>query len=265
MQCLIATLFIRYSNMDYIFASVLQYILVWLVLISYDVACQWFVNLFQRMEKHWPQDLKPRVGTTLIPAIPKLHEPMHLQKDHQVFSLNFIHGVGLSDCECPERVWSPHNALGNSTKTQGPGSRQDVLDDHFNFWNWSKYISMGKTLIRRYKASIKDRNIQSEGHRGLTASLDNGLVGRWEQMCKDWDDDGFPKKKKNPYQSASSCTFFLFLFRTFHPKRLWRQRRRSHSRSTTHEDMSVFTQRGCPTSRAQSTQDTILMRTTAGI
>ena len=52
-------MFLRYSNMDYIFGSVLQLILVAMVLISYDVACQWFVNLFTRMKNDWPSEIKP--------------------------------------------------------------------------------------------------------------------------------------------------------------------------------------------------------------
>ncbi|KAF9472822.1 hypothetical protein BDN70DRAFT_818093, partial [Pholiota conissans] len=174
----------RYSNMDYVFGSALQFVLVNTVLISYDIMCQWFINLFKRIEKDWPNHIKPRAGMTFIPAIPKLHEPMHNVAGHEVYSLNFIKGVGHSDCECVERVWAPHNALANSTKTQGPGSRQDVLDDHFGFWNWQKYFSMGTTLLRRYVA----------------ASLDKTLVDKWERMCIEWDGDVFPKMKKNPYQ-----------------------------------------------------------------
>ncbi|PPR04026.1 hypothetical protein CVT26_001447 [Gymnopilus dilepis] len=194
----------RYANMDFIFGSVLQYIMVLLVLISYDVACQWFVNIFTRIEQHWPDSIKPRSTMTLVPAIPKLHEPMHEQKGHQVYSLNLIKGVGLSDCECPERVWAPHNALSNSTKTQGPGSRHDVLDDHFHFWNWLKYIGLGKTLLRRYKAAVAQRNLQQEGHRGLTASLDAKTVSKWERLCLDWDAETFPKKSRNPYHSEET-------------------------------------------------------------
>jgi len=134
--------------MDYVFASVLQQVMVPIVLISYDIACQWFVNLFKRVEEHWPEELKVAPRTKkLIPAIPKLHEPMHQTVGHQVFSLNYIPGVGLSNCECPEHVWVPHNALGNATKTQGPGSRQDILDDHFGSWDWNKYVGMGSTLL----------------------------------------------------------------------------------------------------------------------
>ncbi|KDR74714.1 hypothetical protein GALMADRAFT_70522 [Galerina marginata CBS 339.88] len=173
----------RYPNMDYIFGSVLRFVMVLWVLISYDIACQWFANLSKRIEEHWPEEIKPTRPINLIPAIPKLHEPMHDQTNHQVYSLNYICGAGHSDCECPERVWAPHNALGNSTKTQAPGSRHDVLDDHFGFWNWQKYIGLGATLLRKYRA----------------AALDQKLVQEWEVMCVEWEEDAFPKKKKNPY------------------------------------------------------------------
>ncbi|KDR70910.1 hypothetical protein GALMADRAFT_144380 [Galerina marginata CBS 339.88] len=173
----------RYANMDYVFGSSLRSVLLLpFILISYDIAST----------------------TQLIPAIPKLHEPMHGTANHQVYSLNFIPGVGASDLETPERIWSAHNPLGNSTKTQGPGSRQDVLDDHFGFWNWCKYIGLGSTLMRRYKRAVADRNIQAEGHRGLTESLDADLVASWEELCVEWEADTFPKTKTNPYQTDNS-------------------------------------------------------------
>ncbi|KAF9536717.1 hypothetical protein CPC08DRAFT_652023, partial [Agrocybe pediades] len=201
----------RYANMDYIFASTIQNFLLPLVVISYDIACQWFINIFKRMEEHWPEDLKIPSTTKLIPAIPKLHEPMHQTANHQVYSLNFIPGVGMSDCECPERVWGPHNCLGNSTKTQGPGSRQDVLDDHFGFWNWMKVVNLGLTLLRKYKSALAERNLQAEAHRGLSASVGSNSVQQWEQICEEWEKDVFPKTKKNPYHNADACEYSLLL------------------------------------------------------
>ena len=198
--------------MDYIFASAIQNITVLFLLISYDIACQWFTNLFKHMQD-WPAHLTIPPSITLTPAIPKLHEPMHTAANHHAYSLNFISGVGASDFECPERFWAAHNALGNATKTQGPGSRHDILDDHFNFWNWQKYIGMGKTLMRKYKASLAERNTQVEGHRGLTATLDTKLVAKWESMCIAWEAEGFPKTKTNPYEtdSNSMCLFLLLV------------------------------------------------------
>lgn len=186
--------------MDYIFGSALKFCYTAWILVSYDICCQWFVNLFKRMNDHWPIDIRAKDGVTMVPAIPKMHEPAHGKANHEKFSLNFIPGVGLSDLEGPERIWAAHNALGNSTKTQGPGSRHDVLDDHFNFWNWQKYANMGKTLMARYKKAVAERNTQVEGHRGLTDSLDKSKVAEWESICTKWEEAPFPKTGvKNPY------------------------------------------------------------------
>jgi hypothetical protein len=187
--------------MDYIFALTIQQRTLLLILISYDIACQWFVNLFKWMTEHWPHELHLPLSTAFISAIPKLHEPMHESANHQVYSLNYISGAGLSDLECPERVWAGHNAIGNSTKTQGPGSRHDVLDDHFGFWNWQKYTTIGNTLMRKYR---NERNLQTEAHQGLNSSLATELVEKWESVCVEWEGDSFPKMKKNPYQSNGS-------------------------------------------------------------
>lgn len=192
--------------MDYIVGSSLQLSTLLFVILSYDITCQWFTNLSERM-KTWPDSIKIPSQTKTRPLIPKLHEPGHKKINHEKFSFNFAHGVGQTDGECPERIWAHHNVLGNATKTQGPGSRQDVLDDHFGFWNWQKYAGMGSTLMRRYKAAIRDRNIQVEGHRGFTATVPLDLVASWEAVCAAWDASPHSKRVKNPYhtQGARKC------------------------------------------------------------
>ncbi|KAH9476140.1 hypothetical protein JR316_0011711 [Psilocybe cubensis] len=199
----------RYANMDYIFGTILKALTVVSVLASYDIACQWFLNLLRRMQEDWPPEIKPSSDMRFTPAIPKLHASMHKQShaNHDVYSLNLIPGAGQSDGECPERVWGPHNPVGNATKTMGPGARQDTLDDHFGFWNWLKYTSMRITLLKRYRRAVADRNAQVEGHRGLTESVKKEnpqLIDVWEKMCIEWELDKFPKdKKKNPYYMPS--------------------------------------------------------------
>ncbi|PBK59169.1 hypothetical protein ARMSODRAFT_983262 [Armillaria solidipes] len=179
----------RYAPMDYVFGSALQPFAGLLsMIISYDIACQWFVHLDERM-KNWPEEIPPP-SAKLTPAIPKFHEPAHKQDNHQEFSCNYIKGMAASDCEVPERIWGPNNAIGNSTKTMGPGSRHDVLDDNFGAWNWQKYTGM---------AAVKERNVQVEGHRGFTAALPQNLVEDWERMCVKWENDSFPKTAENPF------------------------------------------------------------------
>ncbi|KDR64862.1 hypothetical protein GALMADRAFT_82591, partial [Galerina marginata CBS 339.88] len=100
----------KYANMDYGFGRVLQFLFVLWVLISYDAACHWFVNLYQRIREHWPEDIKPKEGVSIEPLIPKLHDAGHKKtKNHEQFSFNLFKGVGLTDGECPERIWAPHN------------------------------------------------------------------------------------------------------------------------------------------------------------
>ncbi|PPQ97624.1 hypothetical protein CVT26_002547 [Gymnopilus dilepis] len=192
---------IRYCVMDFSVASALRFVCTVLYLIlSYDIACQWFLNFFNRVGNYWPDHLKPPASLQFIALIPKLHEKGHKQKrNHEQFSFNFCKGAGHTDGECPERIWSAHNTLGNATKTMGPGSRQDVLDDHFGFWNHEKYIGMGKTLMRRYKKAIPERNKQTEAHRGFTASLQPQDVQAWEKMCEEWDAAVFPRQMESPY------------------------------------------------------------------
>ncbi|SJL16269.1 uncharacterized protein ARMOST_19789 [Armillaria ostoyae] len=174
----------RYAPMDHIFgSSLLTFTNILAAIISYDIACQWFVNLYKRMNS-WPESIKPSDNLTLTPAIPKFHEPAHEEEGHEQFSCNLLPGMGASDLEVPERIWGPHNAVANSTKTMGPRSRMDVIDDHFGFWNWTKYASMGTTLARKYKAAIKERNVQVEGHRGFTEGIPKHLVEEWSLMCK---------------------------------------------------------------------------------
>lgn len=195
--------------MDYIFGSAIQGFKEHpVVLISYDISCQWFTNLDKRMAaKDWPKAFTIPKNTTLIPAIPKLHEPMHIAESHQVYSLNYIPGVGLSDMETPERVWGFHNPLGTSTRTQGWGTRHLVLDSHFSHWNWMKYASMGPTLLRKYRTALANRNLQVEAHRGLSEAIGKVLVAKWEAMCIAYEEDpSIPKVKPCPYDAGDVGT-----------------------------------------------------------
>lgn len=91
----------------------------------------------------WPANVRLRPGLHIRLYIPKFHAPAHKEENHEQYSFNLGDGAGLTDGEAPERVWAPHNALANSTKTAGPGTRQDILDDNFSFWNFLKSRNMG--------------------------------------------------------------------------------------------------------------------------
>lgn len=226
--------------MDFIFASAIRGCSLLLLLISYDIACQWFINFFKRM-KEWPEYLRvdPSVKTRAV--IPKFHEPAHTAKDHAQYCLHWVSGGAQCDCEGPERIWSPHNALGNSTKTQGPGHRHDTLDCHFAFWNFLKYISMGmsystcsdlkamanacfnsgRTLSKKYLRAVPERNRHIEAHRNFTSGLPPDSVVLWTAVVEAWEAERMdmiqePSKRKtkkkmavNPYEVAGTSMYVL--------------------------------------------------------
>ncbi|KAK0209697.1 hypothetical protein IW262DRAFT_1302151 [Armillaria fumosa] len=113
----------------------------------------------------------------ITPLVLKFHEPGHKVEEHEQFSFNLAEGVGLSDGECPEQIWAGHNALGNSTKTVGPGL----------------------TLWKHYKVAITERNWQEEVHRVFTQSLPPDMVSKWDDLCVAWEADKVPKTVLNPF------------------------------------------------------------------
>lgn len=130
--------------MDFIFALVVKLLLAELfpLIISYDTACQWFIKLFQQMGA-WPECLQIPKHVHVHAIILKLQFQSHHDKNHAQHCLHWMLGVGQCDCKGLEKIWAGHNALGNSTKSQGPGTHHNKLDFHFVFWNWLKYIVMG--------------------------------------------------------------------------------------------------------------------------
>ena len=125
--------------MDYIFGIVLQLIMVHLLLISYDIACQWFVNIFKRMEEHWPDEIKPTRPIKLIPAIPKLHEPMHgvvIKSTHSIIFLvlgsqiaNALSAFGphIMRWEIQQKLKGPALVMTSSMTTSVSGTGRNIL------------------------------------------------------------------------------------------------------------------------------------------
>ncbi|KAF8146220.1 hypothetical protein K438DRAFT_1910745 [Mycena galopus ATCC 62051] len=120
----------KYGNMDYILASAWRHFLaVLFLLLSYDIRCQWWKNLRERLGK-LPSALRLELALYFVKyVIPKLHILGHLRKCQEIFSLLFVQGSAQADMEGIERIWSSSGPMGASTREMGPGSRQDTLDD----------------------------------------------------------------------------------------------------------------------------------------
>ncbi len=67
---------------------------------------------------------------------------------------------------------------------------------------------LGTTLARKYKAAIKEQNVQVEGHCGLSANLPADLVETWDKLCVQWENDRFPKSMENLFHVDGECEYY---------------------------------------------------------
>lgn len=134
--------------MDYILAMSLQAVAVLCVLVTYDIACQFFTNFWNRRDD-LPVPLRPvvdRFKDRIIVKIPKLHIVGHNKGCQGIYSLNYTRGAGRLDGEAIERNWGWLNKAAASTKEMMPSARRETLDDFCNFANYRKTLGLGASL-----------------------------------------------------------------------------------------------------------------------
>jgi len=204
----------RYANMDYIFASILKHHDTNLhKVVSYNIACQWSVNLPECLAK-LPSNIRPpALGSTDI-VIPKLHVYSHKLNCQTDYSLNYLRGAGRTDGEGIERTHSNTGPVSASTKQMGPGYHHDSLDWHWTHWNWQKFVGLGKCYCH-FILFIVFTNLYRTGnllYRKLTKALleakEHGQVFQcftelqlddvpdWLAMATAWEQD---HTNPNPY------------------------------------------------------------------
>ena len=138
----------RYLNSDYIFLKTLFATAIMLLVISYDITCQWHKNLWEQMKIFPPEEALSNNVKSVLFLIPKFHFPAHVEACNLQYSFNLTKGVGRTDGEAPEWGWANINPAAQSTKEMGPGSWRDTLDNHFGDWNWKKMIKLGNVFFR---------------------------------------------------------------------------------------------------------------------
>lgn len=128
--------------MDYLFFCSLLGTTLLTFVVSYDICCQWSINLWEQMLHFPPKYHLNHKHLKFIFVVPKFHFAAHVEKCQTVYPLNYTPGVGRTYGEAPERGWADINHVASSTKEMEPGSRRGTLDDHFADWNHKKIVSM---------------------------------------------------------------------------------------------------------------------------
>ena len=132
-------------NMDYVLCqSLLGLSAIKLVIVLYDVMCQYWKNLQRQVDRglflHLNPDLVMHRGIGLF------HVHGHKDECMPMFAPTFIPGTGNIDGEILETLWAPLDKISGSTRAMTTAHRQEILDDHMNDSNWKKTVRMGELI-----------------------------------------------------------------------------------------------------------------------
>ncbi|KAJ7173531.1 hypothetical protein C8R46DRAFT_1161384 [Mycena filopes] len=188
----------RYANMDYILLSALLGVTLLAITISYDIACQWKINLSKRAATiAKTTTLSTRLEEFEIQfALPVWHAAAHEVTCQTQNSLSYTVGVGRTDGEGIERTWAILNPLGYSTKEMGYGARHDALENKVDHLNWEKNIGQGDTLARKLIVAIAERDKQVAEFVEIDQSLGSRVRKLWKKKIDNWIAD---RSQPNPY------------------------------------------------------------------
>ncbi|KAJ7097104.1 hypothetical protein B0H15DRAFT_945777 [Mycena belliarum] len=194
----------RYANMDFIVLSALFGFSLMLLTISYNIACQWKKGLPERNAK-MPSAIRLPLDTfTYQCALPVWHAASHNEDCQNENSLSFKSGVGKSDGEGVERVWSVLNPAANHTKDANSGQRVDVLEDKIDSHNFLKNIGQGDALQRKLLIALAERERQVAAFKEVNSTIHDNLKKEWKKMIEKWLAD--PSSAPNPYSlSRKEC------------------------------------------------------------
>ncbi|THU94960.1 hypothetical protein K435DRAFT_667355, partial [Dendrothele bispora CBS 962.96] len=187
----------RYVNMDLTLLSTLQQTDIDEAVGSYDIMCM-FLSKFSQRTLTYPLNLRPKFpATSFVGLIPKFHLPAHREDCHLNFNFNYTPRVGRTDGEGVERGWAVTNTLASSIKVMGPGSRHDVLDDHFGARNWIKRTMFPKQFLAWAKENSDSREEAVTSFKIFDAGIPEATRTEWRQAVENWEKD--PKQYPNPY------------------------------------------------------------------
>ncbi|KAF8545886.1 hypothetical protein OG21DRAFT_1386139, partial [Imleria badia] len=194
----------RYINMDYVFFSAMRNTAIKVFNVSYDVACQWSIHLWERMKTlplpmHFPYN--DRKVTTLVP---KFHLPAHIAQCQWKYSLNYTKGVGQTDGEALEQGWSTLNVVASSTKAMGPSHRRDMLEDLIGDSNWKKVIGPGESILQKIIEVVPEQNDYLNDLWEFEKSLSEhyGIqLSKWQADFEAWEKDRL--SYQNPFEVRS--------------------------------------------------------------
>ncbi|KAF9022411.1 hypothetical protein BDZ89DRAFT_1196078 [Hymenopellis radicata] len=137
-------------------------------------------------------------------GLPIWHGGAHEISCETAESLKYKEGVGKTDGEGIERVWSVLNPMSYMTREEQPGARHDDIEDKVDKHNFGKNIHLGRTLLKRLRIALQEKEVQVKGFDVVDEALDDDVRSDWMGMVVDWLKD---PAKPNPYAPSEKVSF----------------------------------------------------------
>jgi hypothetical protein len=102
----------------------------------YDIICQYFVHLWDRIGHLLPDNLE------IDRAIGLFHVHDHKDQCFHRFASSFIPGSGVVAGEILESLWANLNTIAHTTRTATLAHRAEVIDDHATDSNHKKALAI---------------------------------------------------------------------------------------------------------------------------
>lgn len=114
------------------------------VVIAYDSACSYAVNVVDRFKKHLPETLADVIARTTF-TIDALHVQNHTDKCMYLYSASYKEGMGRFSAIGSEQFWAESNQIGPQIRQMNPGHREDKLTIFITDSNWKKTVKLGNS------------------------------------------------------------------------------------------------------------------------
>ena len=144
------------------------------VLLIYDIACQYFVYLKERIGNLLPP------GLMIDQAIDLFHVHAHKDECFFRFATTFIPGAAVVAGQVIESLWSNLNSISPTVRTATLPHRAEMLDDHTCDSNHKKLLSMTRNLRTRYMDATAMTSRADQYHLDVACTMDRSTLTLWE-------------------------------------------------------------------------------------
>ncbi|KAJ7763723.1 hypothetical protein B0H16DRAFT_1661737 [Mycena metata] len=199
----------RFCNMDFIVFSALLNTIIFYLILSYDIACQYGKKFWSRMPS-LPKEFHISIPHDRVWfKVPNFHLPPHKKPCHSPFSFHWMWGAGRTHGETVEQNWEFTNGAAASTKMMGLGSRHSTLEDLFGFHNWRRLVAWRSLFATRMRDNVREGQVHRDAFDAFNASLTEKvpeLVEQWKAWVHEWESRQHTDGTESPFEVQETVT-----------------------------------------------------------